>query len=223
MAVADVDEYGIPIIADPVSASERKRAAIVAAASAEFLREGYAASSMDEIARRAGVSKPTVYNHFGNKERLFLAVIGGALTKVYAGVDPKSSKLTEALDLRAALIEFMSAWARRVLREDFMALRRLVIAEVGRFPQLGRFWYRITSDMMDRHLVEAFGELHERGVLDVPDPRRAMRQLIGLTLSAPQLLQTFMPDLEIDDAEFDATIADGVDVFLGHYARSAGE
>ena len=55
-------------------------------------------------------------------------------------------------------------------------------------------------------------------MLDVPDPRRAMRQLIGLTLSAPQLLQTFMPDYEVVDAELEATIADGVDVFLSHYA-----
>src|SRR5437764_7215203 len=105
MTVADVDEYGIPIIADPVSASERKRHAIVDAACAEFLREGYSASSMDEIARRAGVSKPTIYSHFGNKERLFLAVIGGELTKVYAGVDPRGAKLAQAPDLRAALID----------------------------------------------------------------------------------------------------------------------
>jgi TetR/AcrR family transcriptional regulator of autoinduction and epiphytic fitness len=220
MAVTgDVDEYGIPIIADPVNASERKRAAIVEAACAEFLREGYAASSMDEIARRAGVSKPTIYKHFGNKERLFLAVIGGELTKVYAGVDPKSANLTAAPDLRAALIDFMMAWTRRVLREDFAALRRLVIAEVGRFPQLGRFWYRITHTMMDSRLVEAFAELHERGVLDIPDPQLAMRQLIGLTLSGPQLLQTFMPDFEIVDAGVEATIAGGVDVFLSHYGR----
>jgi TetR/AcrR family transcriptional regulator of autoinduction and epiphytic fitness len=219
MNVTDVDEYGIPIIADPVSASGRKRQAIVDAAAAEFLREGYSASSMDEIARRASVSKPTIYSHFGNKERLFLAVIGGALTRVYAGVDPKSVKLAQAPDLRSALIEFMEVWSRRVLREDFASLRRLVIAEVGRFPQLGRFWYRITHVMMDNHLVEAFAELHERGVLDVPDPNRAMRQLIGLTLSGPQLLQTFMPDFEIDDAELEATIADGVDVFLARYTR----
>lgn len=220
MNAADVDEYGIPIIADPVSASGRKRQAIVDAAAAEFLREGYSASSMDEIARRASVSKPTIYSHFGNKERLFLAVIGGALTKVYAGVDPTSVKIAQAPDLRSALIEFMEVWSRRVLREDFAGLRRLVIAEVGRFPQLGRFWYRITHVMMDTHLVEAFAELHERGVLEVPDPNRAMRQLIGLTLSGPQLLQTFMPDFEIDDAELEAAIADGVDVFLARYARA---
>ena len=219
MAVLDVYEYGIPIIAEPVSASERKRKAIVDAACVEFLSEGYASSSMDEIARHAGVSKPTIYNHFGNKERLFLAVIGGELTRVYGRVDPQGAKLTQAPDLRAALIDFMTAWTRRVLRDDFASLRRLVIAEVGRFPQLGRFWYRITHTMMDSHLVEAFAELHERGVLDVPDPQRAMRQLIGLTLSGPQLLQTFMPDFEIVEAELEETIADGVDVFLSHYAR----
>ncbi|ALG09731.1 TetR/AcrR family transcriptional regulator [Kibdelosporangium phytohabitans] len=219
MAVMDVDENGIPIIADPVSASGRKRKAIFDAASAEFMHEGYAAASMDEIARRAGVSKPTIYNHFGNKERLFLAVVGGALSQVYSGVDPRSTRLTQAPDLRAALVDFMVSWARRVLREDFASLRRLVIAEVGRFPQLGRFWYRITNEMMDSHLVEAFAELHDRGVLDIPDTQRAMRQLIGLTLSPPQLLQTFMPDYDVVDAELEKSITDGVDVFLNHYMR----
>lgn len=213
----DLDEYGIPILATPVSSSERKRQAIIDAAAAEFLREGYAATSVDAVARRAGVSKPTIYNHFGNKERLFLAVNGGILINAYTGLEPHSSKITEAPDLRRALIDYIGPWARRVLCEDIMPLRRLVIGEINRFPQLGALWYRITHEMMDTPLIEAFTELDKRGVLTVPDPERAMRQLVGMTIGAPQLIRTFLPDREVDDADLDETVAAGVDVFLSHY------
>lgn len=217
---SDVDERGIPIIEEPASSSQRKRRAIVDAAAAEFLREGYSAASVDVIARRAGVSKPTIYTHFGNKERLFLAVIGGVLTDAYTDLDPHSSAITGAPDVGAALTAFVGAWARRVLCEDILALRRLVIGEVSRFPQLGRLWFDLTHDMMDDPLIEALTALDERGAMHVPDPRRAARQLIGMTLGALQLVHTFLPDHALDDAEVDRTIAEGVAVFLGHYGAA---
>jgi TetR/AcrR family transcriptional regulator, regulator of autoinduction and epiphytic fitness len=218
-AASDVDERGIPIIGEPVSSSQRKRRAIVDATAAEFLREGYSAASMDEIARRAGVSKPTVYKHFGNKERLFLAVIGGVLTNAYTALAPQTSKITEAPDPGAALTAFIGAWAKRVLCEDILALRRLVIGEVSRFPQLGRLWFDLTYEMMDTPLIAALTALDERDVLHVPDPRRAVRQLIGMTLGALQLVHTFLPDHAPDDAEIDRTVTEGVTMFLSHYGR----
>ena len=60
----------------PGNRSERKQAAIVAAAAEVFLNTGYAGASMDEIAARSGVSKQTVYKHFTSKEALFIAVMG---------------------------------------------------------------------------------------------------------------------------------------------------
>jgi AcrR family transcriptional regulator len=219
-ATSDVDERGIPIIDEPVSSSQRRRRAIVDAAVAEFLREGYSAASVEEIARRARVSKPTIYNHFGNKERLFLAVIAGVLTNAYTGIDPQSSKITEASDLGAALTAYIGAWSRRVLCEDILALRRLVIGEVSRFPQLGRLWFDLTHEMMDTPLIEALTALDERKTLRIPDPRQAARQLIGMTLGALQLIHTFLPERELDDADFDQTIAEGVAVFLSHYGTA---
>ncbi|MEV0649105.1 TetR/AcrR family transcriptional regulator [Phytomonospora sp. NPDC050363] len=217
---ADVDEYGIPIIADPVSSSERKRASIVEAAVGEFLREGYAAASVDKIARRAGVSKPTIYQHFGNKERLFLAVTAGVLTEAYEGLEPLDRSIPdEPGALRSALTAYLAAWSRRVLCEDILALRRLVIGEVGRFPQLGRLWFKITREMMDAPLIETVTELGARGVLDAPDPERAVRQLIGMTLGGLQLVLTFLPEEKAEDRDIDGTVAAGVEVFLSHYGH----
>ncbi|GIG67609.1 TetR/AcrR family transcriptional regulator [Phytomonospora endophytica] len=214
----DVDEYGIPVIAEPVSASERKRASIVDAAVAEFLREGYAAASVDKIAKRAEVSKPTIYQHFGSKERLFLAVIAGVLTDAYDGLEPLASDITGLSALRESLTAYLASWSRRVLCDDILALRRLVIGEVARFPQLGHLWFKITREMMDAPLIGLLTEL-DGDLLAVPDPERAVRQLIGMTLGGLQLVLTFLPEERAEDRDIDGTVAAGVDVFLSHYAR----
>ena len=60
----------------PLRLTDRKRAAVIAAAIDEFLAAGFDATSMDRIAARAGVSKRTVYNHFPSKEALFAAILG---------------------------------------------------------------------------------------------------------------------------------------------------
>ncbi|MER7946536.1 TetR/AcrR family transcriptional regulator [Streptomyces sp. NPDC096079] len=215
-----VDAHGIPIIPDPADAASRKRQAIVDAALAEFLAEGYSAASMDAITRGSGVSKATVYKHFGSKERLFLAVIGGVLPKTYADLEPARSTIVDAPDLRAALVRLTTDWARILLRPDIMALRRLVIGEIDRFPQLGRLWYRVGYDMNNGPLIEAFTELNARGTLDAPDPALAVQQLVAATVGVPQLVRTFSPDAPLADAELTRVISSGVDLFLARYARS---
>ncbi|MFI6908428.1 TetR/AcrR family transcriptional regulator [Nonomuraea sp. NPDC050394] len=210
----NVDEFGLPIIPDAVNVSQRKREAIIDAAKVEFLKEGYTAASVDAIASRAGVSKPTIYKHFGNKERLFLAVIGGILPQTYAHLEPCKSKIAQADDLRTALISLITEWAEILLRPDIMALRRLVIGEIDRFPQLGKAWYRISDKMNNEPLVEAFEILHERGRISVPDPALAVRQLVAATIGVPQLVRTFDADAEVDLEEI---ITSGVDLFLARY------
>lgn len=211
------DEYGIPVIPGPSDAAQRKRQAIIDAAAAEFLAEGYSAASMDAITSRSGVSKATIYKHFGNKERLFLAVIGGILPRTYAGLAPCSSTLADAPDFRAALIGLTRDWAALLLRPDIMSLRRLVIGEIDRFPQLGQLWYRVTYDLNNRPLVEAVTELDRRGKLDVPDPELAVRQLVAATVGVPQLVHTFAPAVEVDAAELTRVVTSGVDLFLARY------
>ncbi|MFE1907590.1 TetR/AcrR family transcriptional regulator [Streptomyces gardneri] len=219
-ALGATDEYGIPIIPDPADAASRKRQAIIDAALAEFLAEGYSAASMDAITRGSGVSKATIYKHFGSKERLFLAVIGGVLPKTYADLEPSNSTIADAPDLRAALVRLTTDWARILLRPDIMSLRRLVIGEIDRFPQLGQLWYRVSYDMNNGPLVEAFTELHARGTLDAPDPKLAVQQLVAVTVGVPQLVRTFSPDAVIEDAELTRVISSGVDLFLARYARA---
>lgn len=212
------DEFGIPIIPGPSDAAQRKRQAIIDAAVAEFLAEGYSAASMDAITSRSGVSKATIYKHFGSKERLFLAVIAGILPRTYAGLEPCNSTLADAPDLREALIRLHTDWAAVMLRRDIMSLRRLVIGETERFPQLGQLWYRVTYDMNNAPLTEAVVALNERGRLNTPDPALAVQQLFASTVGVLQLVHTFAPGAETDRAELARIVSSGVDLFLARYA-----
>lgn len=205
----------MPIPAPP------KRRAIADAAYAEFLAGGYSAASVDAIAARAGVSKPTVYKHFGSKERLFLEVVGAILGAAYADLEPCPATLAAAPDLRSALVEVQYRWARRLVSAELMSLRRLVIGEAERFPQLGRLWYERSREAIDTPLAAAVEALGARGALVVPDVELAVRQLVALTVSVPQLARTFNPDADPGraptEAELRAVVAGGVEVFLARY------
>ncbi|MET7300776.1 TetR/AcrR family transcriptional regulator [Embleya sp. NPDC005575] len=215
------DDYGIPIIPDPDDTAVRKRQAIIDAALAEFLAEGYTAARIDTITARSGVSKATIYKHFGSKERLFLAVVGGVLPRTYADLEPTRTSILHAPDLRDALIRLTTDWARILLRPDIMSLRRLVIGELERFPQLGQLWYRVSYDMNNGPLVEAVTELNTRGTLDAPNPELAVQQLVAATLGVPQLMHTFSPNTDIDEADLAEMITSGVDLFLARYATTS--
>src|SRR5260370_39756496 len=121
-----------------------KERAIIEAAARVFLRHGYTDASVDAIAAEAGVAKQTIYNHFGGKDQLFRSVISRAQREV--GANPDTSALEEWLatsdDLDADLRAFGREAVRGVLREDIVALRRLVIAGWDRHPELLAEWAR---------------------------------------------------------------------------------
>lgn len=119
--------------------SGEKAAAILAGAMQEFLAQGYAATSMDRVARAAGVSKATIYSHFADKESLFKALTRHMIERDFAllfGGD-------EAEALPADPRQAMHILARRMLavhetHPEFLAFLRLLIGESDRFPALAQ-------------------------------------------------------------------------------------
>ena len=121
--------------------SVRKRGAILEAATALFLRTGYLGTSMDEIAALARVSKQTVYKHFADKESLFAAIVTAAVDAAGDPVLEDMTTLAESDDLAADLRALARRQLGSVLQPQLMQLRRLVIGEANRFPELGRAFY----------------------------------------------------------------------------------
>ncbi|MFG2230803.1 TetR/AcrR family transcriptional regulator [Streptomyces sp. NPDC048723] len=193
----------------------RKRLAIVRAARTAFVRDGFKVG-MDTIAAEAGVSKVTVYNHFGNKDALFLAVIGDALEEALgAAVEGTAARLQDIDDLRTALVWTAEAWVKGMIRPDVMALRHLVVNETMRFPELGLAWKRSGPDRVRPALLDTFERLIAEGRLDMPDVEVAIIQFYSLVLY-PHLIHSAY-GVGLPQETTTALSETGVDMFLTYY------
>jgi TetR/AcrR family transcriptional regulator, mexJK operon transcriptional repressor len=154
-----------------------KAEAVRAAAERAFLASGFGAVTMDAIARDAGVSKATVYAHFHSKEALFGAVVAHLSERRFHGF---SAEALDPRDIEASLLTIAARFLDLVLSPEAIALNRILIGEVSRFPVLGEvFW--AAGPERTRVQVEAFlRRANTAGSLLIADPRLAAEQFVAL-------------------------------------------
>lgn len=195
-----------------------KHRRIAQAATEVFIEKGYPTASMDEIALRAGVSKQTVYLHFGSKESLFLAVTTAATDAITEELaDQLEASRSGPQDFTAELHAFARTLARLTLRPEIMALRRLVMAEAVRFPELGRTWFAHGPGRIIEQLTPSLRELTQSGDLTIEDPQLAAEQFNWLVLAPAQNRMIFGAVDRFTEQEIDGMAAAGVRLFLAAY------
>ena len=198
--------------------SVRKRSAILDAATTLFLRTGYLGTSMDEIAALARVSKQTVYKQFADKESLFSAIVTAAVDAAGNPVLEEVTTLADSDDLATDLRGFARGQLERVMQPRLMQLRRLVIGEANRFPDLGRAFYERGAGRTIAGLVVAFERLTERGLLTADDPELAAAHFNWLIMAAPVNRAMLLGDEALPTAaELDRYADGGVRAFLAAY------
>ena len=203
--------------------STRKRKAIVEAATTTFLRTGYLGTSMDEIAALAGVSKQTVYKHFADKRRLFSEVVISTVNEASDPVHDEVLELRDSGDLEADLRDLARRQLTLVMQPRLMQLRRLVIAESSRFPELGRTFYEQGPGRTIAALAATFERLAARGLLDVADPNLAAAQFNWLVMSAPLNEAMLLGhDDPVTESELERHADDGVRTFFAAYGTRKG-
>jgi AcrR family transcriptional regulator len=193
----------------------RKHAAILDAARHTFLREGYRGTSMGEIAARARVSKQTIYAHFAGKRALFVEIVTSTVDAVSDPVYAEVLALRDDGDPRRELADLARRQLAGVMQDELLALRRLVIAEATRFPELGRAFYDRGPGRTIDALASAFARLHDQGRLHAPDPHRAARDFNWLVMGEP--LNRAMLLGAVDTAAIAGWAAAAVDTFLAAY------
>ena len=198
----------------------RKRRAILAAATEVFLQHGYLGASMDEVAAKAGVSKQTVYKQFENKERLFAEIVLGTSDQLMDGL---VQAYAETLDGAADAREGLRALARRLLDSltagSVLQLRRLVIAEADRFPEVCGAWFTSGFEKSLEALGVALTRLTDRGLLrELEDPTLAAYQFAGLVMYKPMNRAMFAGTRERPKPnELDKLADQATEVFLAAY------
>jgi TetR/AcrR family transcriptional regulator, mexJK operon transcriptional repressor len=208
----------LPPEPDDQRRSARKRRAILDAAATVFLGNGYLGTSMDEIAAHAGVSKQTVYKHFADKGALFVEIVTGAVDEIADPVHDEVLRLRDTGDLQADLRDLARRQLERVMQPRLLALRRLVIAEAGRFPELGCTFYERGAGRTIAVLASTFERLAERGILALEDPELAAAHFNWLVMSAP-INQAMLlgPDKSPAPAQLERYADGGVRAFLAAY------
>ena len=147
-----------------------KRQAIMDAATALFLANGYQGTSMDDIAAEASVSKQTVYKQFADKERLFTGIVLSTLERATRPFGAEIERLQDTIDLASDLRLLARAYCSSVMQPSIVQLRRLVIGEANRLPDLARTYYERAPERTLKALAASFGRLAERGLLQLDDP-----------------------------------------------------
>ncbi len=186
-----------------------RRQKLCDAAAEVFLRDGYAAASMDEVARVAGMSKRTLYQVFPSKAALFEETI--AATLVPSAVDPA---LDREPDLRRALTGILAAAAEHLLAARQIGIFRLVIGEQHRSPELAEATHRVLtsrgSSALERRLVAE----SSAGRLSAANPATAARMLYGMVLGSAQIRLLLGVRQPLLPAEIAALAHEAVGLFL---------
>jgi len=190
-----------------------KRRAIVLAASDLFAEHGVSSTSMDAIARAAGVSKPTIYAYFDGKEAIFAAVVSEALPE---GLRNFRSEPTG--DVRADLFRYAKQLMDLLTNPETIACDRMIASESARHPDLGQVFYEAGPGSVVRNLAGYFESIRQAGGLDIDDPEEAAEFFGGMIIgSTPwkNLLGGLTPPYRPSERR----LRNAVDRFLKAYAK----
>ncbi len=164
---------------------EAKREQIRSAARDLFLKNGYAETSMDAVTAAAGISKETLYRYYETKADLFADVLGQLIARpaVEGASRSRPPAPRSAQELEEQLVDFAEGYLSRVMSSTQLDLLRVVIAEGGRFPDVGEaFRAGLAAAGADTVWATILGAQSSGLLAGWVDPRRAARALAGLLL-----------------------------------------
>ena len=156
---------------------------ILDVATALFLGHGFGATSIEAVAKRAGISKRTFYHRFRGKEMLFEAVVRRLIER---WMPPFDSALLDAPTLAEALRRAGEYVLKVALTPEALALHPLVLAEARQFPNLARIMYELGAGSGIERISRHFERRIASGELAAIDPRFAAEQFLLMVVTGPQ-------------------------------------
>ena len=212
-----MDSWAAAANAEGPSRGARKRAAILEAAQQVFFANGFVGASMDQVAATASVSKQTVYKHFSDKEALFREVVTHVVRARDGGIATDFLSTGDG-PIGERLRSFARHFLKGVMQPNVLKLRRLVIGEAGRFPELGQSFYDLGPKRAARQLALALRDTAAQQGVSLEDPQLAAEHLLSLILWMPLNQAMLVGDENsFTDAALDRYADVGVTAFLRAY------
>ena len=195
-----------------------KRAAILDAAKRLFSTLGYDGVSMDQIAAEAGVSKLTVYSHFGDKEALFVEAVK---SHCEAQLPPAMFEAADAAPLREGLLQIVRAFYAMITGPEALGVHRLMCSPQLAESQMPRLFWEAGPRQVQDAVATVLQHHVDSGELDIEDVPRAASQLLCLAKGEAHAQQVFGCGGDLDAAALDRHLRATVDMFLRAYAVRA--
>lgn len=184
---------------------------IAAAALQVFAEKGFAAAKLDDIARRAGVSKGAVYLYFETKEDIFRAVVSLALSPNIAAVKAMAAAHPGPLpDLLRSVVGHV---ARVVETTPVGGVLKMVVGESGNFPEIARVWHDEMVSQALGAMTTAIARAQVRGEVKPGDPRIYAMELVSPLVVSILWRETFVP-VGAEPFDIQAVMAQHVDTLL---------
>ncbi|CAG0966388.1 HTH-type transcriptional repressor BdcR [Gammaproteobacteria bacterium] len=201
------------------TAGEKRREAIMEAAWGLFLEKGFEAVSVDEIIKKSGGSKSTVYDLFGSKEGLFLELITSVNERILT--DARMPE-TSGYSTREALTRLAWSITGQILTDRAIDMYRLSVSEAKRFPKIGKLFYEAGPGLTKRGVSGYIEKEAAAGRLKVKDPRRAAEFFLGMLLINDHLGMSVGALGVPSRARLKGIIEEAVDVVLAAYGTENG-
>jgi AcrR family transcriptional regulator len=167
---------------------DETRAIIYEAARHEFAASGFAATGMEAVARRAGVSTKTLYRLIPNKASLFEGMVSDRLDRTLASVDLQG---IDHAEIEQALHAALMACSELTLDEEVIALQRMVLQETGNSSDIAGMFYRNGIARITAALADWLRVQMKRGLIELDDADEAAGMLLGMLASAPRRAAMF--------------------------------
>ncbi len=191
-----------------------KRQAILRAAKTLFAKRGFDTTSMDALARAAGVSKLTLYSHFADKDALFAASV---VATCEAHAPPAFFDPTQPLPLRQRLLQIGRGFVDLIMDQEVIGFYRMMAAQARSDDRLGKLFYAAGPEPTVRQFALLLSIAHQQQELNVPDPKVAAEHFFCLLKGVHHLQALMACRGPLDEAERSSHVTEVVELFLRAY------
>ena len=211
-----------PPTAGPATCGPRglaRRQAILAAARRLFIEKGFEKTTLSDIIAVAGGSRATLYEHFGDKEGLFRAIMEEDNAMILSGLAP--AQADDRVTPEAGLTAFALHLVKALLNEETTGTVRILISEGDRVPDIAEAFFRIGPENAIRRLAEYLQRLTDNGTLQIEDPAVAAQAFLGMVTGNLLVRRLILPQSAPAIPDLDRYVRQAVRLFLNG-ARASG-